>query len=75
MNATVMTTSETAYSPEDLQSGVCECCREMSSQIVKGEGMCVDCLEEIKFIEACYAQENKSSIIKQQNHENKNLCI
>jgi hypothetical protein len=49
--------TETAYSPNDLKSGVCKCCREMSSEIVKEEGMCVDCVEEIKFMEACYETE------------------
>jgi hypothetical protein len=46
-------TTETTYSPSDLKRGTCKCCGETSSEIVKGEDLCADCLEEIKFLELC----------------------
>jgi hypothetical protein len=46
-------TTETTYSPKDLKTGTCKCCRETSNEIVKGEDLCIDCLEEIKFLELC----------------------
>jgi hypothetical protein len=47
-------TTDTAYYPDDLKHGTCKCCGETSNEIVKGENLCADCLEEIKFLEACY---------------------
>ncbi|MDR2129585.1 MAG: hypothetical protein LBP56_00205 [Odoribacteraceae bacterium] len=52
--------TETTYYEEDLKRGKCKCCGEISSFIVKSESLCVDCLQEIEFIEACSGIMNKS---------------
>lgn len=41
---------ETTYSQFDLVYGICESCGEESSEIDPRTGMCVDCIEEAKFI-------------------------
>lgn len=41
---------ETVYSPDELEHGVCKSCGEESDEILKGDGRCVDCIEEEKFI-------------------------
>lgn len=42
--------TETTYYQDDLQHGVCSCCDEESDEILKGDGRCVDCIEEERFI-------------------------
>lgn len=42
--------TETTYYPDDLRYGICRCCEEESDEILKGDGRCVDCIEEEKFI-------------------------
>lgn len=41
---------ETTYSLYDLVHGICESCGEESSEIDPTTGMCIDCIEEAKFI-------------------------
>lgn len=41
---------ETTYSPYDLVHGICEYCGEESSEIDPTTGICIDCIEEAKFI-------------------------
>lgn len=43
--------SETIYSNRDLEKGKCTCCGEKSSEILIGDGRCIDCIEEEKFYE------------------------
>lgn len=43
--------TETTYYPEDLKHGVCRCCDEESEEILKGDGRCIDCIEEERFID------------------------
>ena len=50
---------ETTYSPYDLVHGICESCGEESSEIDHTTGMCIDCIEEAKFIEESMKQYNK----------------
>lgn len=42
--------TEITYFPDDLEYGKCRCCGEVSDEILKGDGRCVDCIEEEKFI-------------------------
>lgn len=42
---------ETTYSSHDLMYGICESCGEESSEIDPTTGMCIDCIEEAKFIQ------------------------
>lgn len=42
--------TETTYYPGDLEHGVCRCCGEISDEILIGDGRCVDCIEEERFI-------------------------
>lgn len=48
--------TETTYYPDDLTHGVCRCCEEESDEILKGDGRCVDCVEEELFINMTMAQ-------------------
>ena len=41
---------ERIYLREDLHHGICECCNEESDEITDN-GLCVDCVEEQRFIE------------------------
>lgn len=43
--------TETTYSEFDLTTGICTCCSEKSDEILIGDGRCIDCIEEEKFIE------------------------
>lgn len=40
---------ETIYDISELTHGVCESCGEESDEILKGDGRCVDCIEEERF--------------------------
>lgn len=40
---------ETTYSRFDLTKGICDCCGEESNEILRGDGRCIDCIEEEKF--------------------------
>ncbi len=40
---------ETIYDPSELTHGKCKCCGEESDEILKGDGRCIDCIEEEKF--------------------------
>lgn len=42
--------TETTYYPEDLKHGECSSCGEISDEILIGDGRCVDCIEEERFI-------------------------
>jgi hypothetical protein len=37
------------YYPSELKKDKCKSCREISNEIVIGDGRCVDCIEEEKF--------------------------
>lgn len=50
---------ETIYNPNDLKRGRCRCCGEMSNEILIGDGRCVECIEEEKFIEETMKMEPK----------------
>ena len=44
---------ETTYNPSELHSGKCEWCGEKSKELIyteDGEEVCIDCVEEVKFI-------------------------
>jgi hypothetical protein len=43
--------TETTYSQFGLKKGKCKCCGEKSNEILIGDGRCIDCIEEEKFIE------------------------
>lgn len=43
--------TETTYFPDELEHGKCKCCNEVSDEIVKSDGRCIDCIEEEKFYE------------------------
>lgn len=45
--------TETTYCPSDLEMGECESCGEESDEILKGDGRCIDCIEEEKFYNEC----------------------
>lgn len=49
---------ERIYLREDLHRGVCECCRKRSDEITES-GLCVDCVEEQRFIEETMKQKPK----------------
>lgn len=49
--------TETTYAPEDLKYGVCRCCDEESDEILKGDGRCIDCIEEERFINMTMGQD------------------
>lgn len=51
--------TETTYCPEELAHGVCSSCGEESDEILKGDGRCVDCIEEDKFINATMQMSDK----------------
>lgn len=42
--------TETIYEADDLVPGTCKSCNE-KTDIVPAEGMCPDCIEDIKFYE------------------------
>lgn len=42
---------ETTYSSNELESGTCTCCSEQSSEILIGDGRCIDCVEDEKFFD------------------------
>lgn len=48
--------TETTYYPEDLKHGVCRCCDEESDEILRGDGRCIDCIEEERFINMTMTQ-------------------
>ena len=58
------------YDPTELKRGKCTCCGERSSQIVKDDGRCVDCIEEAMFIETVEQQFRKYDT---ENYEDENL--
>lgn len=39
---------ETTYEPEDLKTDTCISCLEESTEILKGDGRGIDCIEEQK---------------------------
>lgn len=39
------------YSEWELETGICKCCSDESDEIVKGTGRCVDCINDIAFME------------------------
>lgn len=41
----------TTYNHEDLTSGICSSCGQESSEILKSDGRCVDCIEADLFYE------------------------
>lgn len=47
---------ETIYNPNDLKRGKCRCYGELSNEILIGDGRCVECIEEEKFIEETMKQ-------------------
>lgn len=49
---------ETIYQLTDLETGKCRCCGEQSDEILKGDGRCVDCIEEEKFFNETMKNEN-----------------
>lgn len=49
---------ETIYSPYDLEYGECSSCGELSDEILKGDGRCLDCIESEKFYEMTMASQN-----------------
>lgn len=49
--------TETIYTKEDLTHGECSSCGEISDEIVKGDGRCVDCIEEERFINMTMEQD------------------
>ena len=44
--------TETVYTPDELEHGVCSSCGEESDEILKGDGRCIDCIEADEFYEA-----------------------
>lgn len=42
-------TTETNYDFSDLEEGKCTCCSEISTEILIGDGRCIDCIEDEKF--------------------------
>ncbi len=40
------------YSEWDLETGICKCCGDESDEIVKGNGRCVDCINDIASMES-----------------------
>lgn len=50
---------ETIYNEHDLTSGKCKSCSEESKEILKGDGRCVDCVEEQKFVEMTLKMEEE----------------
>lgn len=48
--------TETTYYPDDLRHGVCRSCAEESDEILKGDGRCVGCIEEERFINMTMVQ-------------------
>lgn len=44
--------TETVYDQSELEEGICTSCSEKSSEILIGDGRCVDCIEEQAFFEA-----------------------
>lgn len=47
---------ETFYDFTELTTGICSCCGEASHEILKGDGRCVDCIEEDLFIRESFSQ-------------------
>lgn len=43
---------EFTYSQWDLEIGICKCCGEESNEIVKSNGRCVDCINDIAIMES-----------------------
>ena len=43
--------TERTYHQEDLTFGVCTSCGEVSNEIVRGDGRCVECIEADIFYE------------------------
>ena len=50
---------ERIYDPSELKRGRCRNCGEMSNEILIGDGRCVDCIEEERFIEETMKMEPK----------------
>lgn len=40
---------EIIYLRSDLVTGCCSCCGEVSEEILKGDGRCIDCIETDRF--------------------------
>lgn len=47
---------EMTYTPEDLKHGQCSSCGEISEEKFIGDGRCVDCIEEERFINMTMVQ-------------------
>lgn len=41
--------TETIYTPEELEWGICSCCGDETDEILIGDGRCIDCIEDEKF--------------------------
>ena len=39
----------TTYQRSELKRGKCSCCSEISSEILTGDGRCLDCIESENF--------------------------
>jgi hypothetical protein len=50
--------SETIYFQTDLEFGICTSCGEVSNEILKGDGRCLDCIEEEKFYKTTLEMEH-----------------
>lgn len=54
--------TETIYTPEELEWGVCSCCGDETDEILIGDGRCIDCIEDEKFyIETMRVYEKSSN--------------
>lgn len=42
-----------SYGPADLTQNKCTCCGGKSSEILIGDGRCIDCIQMIEFNELC----------------------
>lgn len=50
---------ERIYLREELHSGKCDCCGEESDEITDS-GLCVDCIEEERFINETFSNKHQS---------------
>lgn len=49
---------ETIYGPYDTEYGECTSCGELTDEILKGDGRCLDCIEADKFYQMTMATQN-----------------
>ena len=56
--------TDVTYLRHELRSGKCHSCGEYSNEILKGDGRCIDCIEEAAFYEMTMKNCNRNEYFR-----------